>query len=237
MIESGASEAKAIPVRLAIIVGLILSLPAALAVQVVSRDTDRHSAGLAIFEYADGRFIATNEHLPSAARNNVVGSGVVTLQTKEDRVGWPVAATIRRHPTSIRISLLRGGGSIGGPMTIGQRQAIVAALRETNDIALVDAIDRRTPTVEQRWWGWTVNLVAGWFVAAYGVYILQHLTARVREWRGKARAWEGLCPSCGYDLSGNPAGGRCTECGADLPERAQFWASRKSRDRKPPTAQ
>ena len=39
------------------------------------------------------------------------------------------------------------------------------------------------------------------------------------RWRGGAGAGSGLCPTCGYDLTGNTSG-VCPECGAAVTGRA-----------------
>jgi len=75
--------------------------------------------------------------------------------------------------------------------------------------------------------GLAFNLFWCWVLTSVGYQCI----AYIRETRDKLRAWEGQCPSCGYDLSGSPKGSRCSECGTVLPERAKYWAVRKGRAR------
>ncbi len=211
--------------------GLVLSVPLVVIMPLIRRDTDRHTTSLAIAEYEDGH-VAEIKKASSNPRDDVVGTGMADITFDEDRLGWPATVAIRIHPATIRIKLIRGGGSIGGPVTNAQRRAITDAVRQAGDAVTLAALEGRTQIIEQRWWGWPVNLLAWWAIAAWLIHLILDVIAYVRGIRNDLRTWEGQCPSCGYDLSGCPQGSRCTECGATLPERARYWAVRKDRARR-----
>ena len=230
MEQIGASSTATDTVKTAIIVGLLCSLPLVLLLQVMWTQNVLRTTSLAIIEYEDGSVEAISA-VSSERRDAVAGTGLVTLQFNEERRGWPTAGTIRYHPASIQISQIVAGGSLGGPVTPAQRRAITDALRQAGDDATLRAVEVATPIIERRGWGWAVNLLVCWLIAASGFQGIHGLIAHVRQTRGKLRAWEGQCPSCGYDLSGRPEGSQCSECGTVLPEPARQWAVRKSRHR------
>lgn len=62
-------------------------------------------------------------------------------------------------------------------------------------------------------WGSTFLLVAGQIIASAGGYAAAIPLIRRRE--RAARIAAGLCPACGYDLTGNVTG-VCPECGRDV---------------------
>ncbi len=210
----------------AVTVGLALAFPLLVIMQVVVSRTTGHTTTFAITEYADGS-VVVSKTVPIEPRDTVTGRGMVRLRFDEQRRGWPVAGTIRHHPATIQTSLIVGGGSIGGPVTSAQRLAIADAVRQTGDSITLQAVEGSTPIIEWRWWGWAASLVWCWVLAGVGFQCI----AYIRETRDKLRAWEGQCPSCGYDLSGSPKANQCSECGTVLPERAKYWAVRKGRAR------
>jgi hypothetical protein len=67
--------------------------------------------------------------------------------------------------------------------------------------------------------GWRGGFVPHWFLAAVFVSpaLARFLTGTARKRRRLAR---GLCPACGYDLTGNVSG-VCPECGADAGARTR----------------
>jgi len=54
-----------------------------------------------------------------------------------------------------------------------------------------------------------------WFPATILLALTAFAWRRDAVWHRRARA--GVCPTCGYDLSGLPAKGGCPECGAPAP--------------------
>jgi hypothetical protein len=212
----------------AFVVGLVLALPAAVLLDVFSSRSGGNPVTMAVFEYDDGKLVAAVDGHPEPRDAAITGSGLVRLLPDVRQHGWPAVSTVRRQPSRVTISPIRGGG-FGGPVTSAERQAIVAALRQAGAEAELDALEGRLPPIERRWWGWVINTLSCWVFASCGASGLLGMAALVRQTRGELRTSEGQCPSCGYDLSGRPQSEQCPECGTRLPQRARYWARYRAR--------
>jgi hypothetical protein len=68
--------------------------------------------------------------------------------------------------------------------------------------------------------GWTTNShlrVSYWLLAA--VFTMTPAAWLIAFFRRRHRSNRGLCPICGYDLTGNTSG-KCPECGQPIPQKA-----------------
>ncbi len=216
-------------VKTAVVVGFVLSLPLMVSLYVLRPATNQHTTQLFLADHQDGRVVVTN--VGSYPRGDVVGWGMVIVTVDEERLGWPAATTIRIRPAAIRVISNAGGGPIGGPVPSAHRRAITDAVRQSGDTVTLKALEAHSTIVERRWWGWLMNLLTCWAVAAWACHFIHTVIDYVGGIRSDLRTWEGQCPSCSYDLSGCPEGSQCSECGATLPERARYWAARKDRAR------
>jgi hypothetical protein len=139
--------------------------------------------------------------------------------------GWPVTTSIRRPATKLNMNLFEW-------LKPNQKDVDIAGVDPTLRAAIDQAVDESThdevrarwgaavPGVERFVWGWLGSAILWWLLLFFGSAIviqMLRLAAAWREARGAKRARrlarEGLCPACGYNLTGLEWSERCPECG------------------------
>jgi len=144
--------------------------------------------------------------------------GTFHVTRREVRSGWPAVIRTTGHPPAIDLS--------GSPLRAVPEDpiggVILAALDAAGRAEL--AREARDGEPQGRWrpdgllLGTALFVMVGWILAAVAepmvaVAARRWHNARVR--RRKAMVARGICPTCGYDLTGSLWSERCPECGEE----------------------
>ncbi len=150
--------------------------------------------------------------------------GNFELALIDEHRGWPMTTSVRRPATALHMNMFDRPTE----QKFVDVRTIDPSMRSAIEKAVAAAPDERVrarwgiaaAAIERHAWGWIAGALLWWILLFIGGAVLIQSLRAATAWfaarsarRALALARKGLCPNCGYNLTGLEWSERCPECG------------------------
>ena len=203
-----------------------LSLLIAIVVSLVFTFTVSRSSTLSVIKgrlhEVDGRLKAfkVDPQDENSPWNVILPIGQFNVARAQQVGGWPMIVVTTTSPAAIEVLRLRDDPAAGWqPALQDEIDAVDALLAEPGFGQVRDQV-RSDVGGGFSIMAFLANIMVGWlslWITGAVLILLAQVFSAWWRYRARRRQWKltgkGLCPGCGYDVSANPFGARCPECG------------------------